>query len=77
MDSHDVTVSVWAATWADATAWADRLAGATARLPDTQGTATQWRSCDITALPFAAPDPQQPTLPRVQFTAALTCRTTT
>ncbi len=77
MDRHDVTVSVWAATWAEATAQAGRLAGAAARLPGSQGASVQWRACDLTALPFAAPDPQQPALPRVQFTAALTCRATT
>lgn len=74
MDSHYVTVHVWAATWADATAQANRLAGAAARLPDTEGTSTQWRTAELTALPYAAPDPEQPSIPRVQLTAALTCR---
>lgn len=76
MDSHHVTLFVWAATWAEATAWANRLAGALARLPDTAGASTQWRTAELTSLPYAAPDPQQPSIPRVQFTAALTCRVT-
>ena len=76
MDSHHVTAYVWAETWADATAWANRIAGAIARLPDTAGTSVQWRTAELTSLPYAAPDPEQPSLPRVQLTAALTCRAT-
>ena len=76
MDSHCVTLYVWAATWAEATAWANRLAGAIARLPDTPETSTQWRTAELTSLPYAAPDPQQPSIPRAQFTATLTCRAT-
>ena len=76
MDAHNVTVSVWAATWADAMAEANRLAGAVARLPMTQGTTTQWRTADITGLPSNAPDPAHPTIPRVQLTAQVTCRAT-
>lgn len=74
MDEHAVTVSVWASTWADAMREADRLAGAVARLPMTQGTTTQWRTADMTGLPSAAPDPAHPTIPRAQFTASVTCR---
>lgn len=74
MDEHAVTVSVWASTWADAMREADRLAGAVARLPMTQGTTTQWRTADVTGLPSAAPDPAHPMIPRAQFTASVTCR---
>ena len=76
MDSHDVTVYVWAATWAEAMREADRIAGAVARLPMTEGATTQWRTADVTALPFAAPDPAHPTIPRAQLTATVTCRAT-
>lgn len=74
MDQHNVTVSVWAETWADAMACANRLAGAVARLPMTGGTSTQWRTADVTGLPSNAPDPAHPTIPRVQFTASVACR---
>ena len=76
MDSHDVTVSVWAPTWAQATGEADRIAGAIARLAATEGTSVQWRTSSVTGLPFAAPDPAHPTIPRVQLTANVTCRAT-
>lgn len=76
MDSHNVTVSVWAASWAEATREANRIAGALARLPSTPGTAVQWRTAEITQLPFAAPDPAHPNVPRVQFAASVTCRAT-
>lgn len=74
MDSHDVAVLVWAATWAEAMREADRLAGAVARLPSTPGASAQWRTADITSLPSNAPDAAHPTICRVQFTASVTCR---
>lgn len=76
MDRHDVAVYVWAGTWAEAMAEANRIAGAIARLPDAPDTSTQWRTAELTSLPYAAPDPEQPSVPRAQFTAALTCRAT-
>lgn len=76
MDAHYVTVCVWARTWAEATAAANRVAGAVVRLPDAPGASTQWRTAELTSLPYAAPDPNQPSIPRVQLTAALTCRAT-
>ena len=77
MDSHNITVSVWAATLASAMAEGDRLAGEVARLPMRPDASTQWRSADVTALPSSAPDPLHPTIPRVQFTASVTCRALT
>ena len=74
VDQHEVTVSVWAGTWGRAVAEANRLAGAIARLPDTPGTATQWRAAGITGLPANAPDPAHPNIPRVQLTASVACR---
>lgn len=76
IDAHDVTVSVWGETWAEAMAAANALAGSIARLPMTDGTATQWRTADLTGLPSNAPDPAHPTIPRVQLTAQVTCRAT-
>lgn len=76
VDSHNVTVSVWAGTWAEAMREADRLAGAIARLPATGGTSVQWRRADVTGLPSAAPDALHPDIPRVQLTATVYCRTT-
>lgn len=76
VDQHDVVISVWAATWAEAMVEANRLAGAVCRLPSTAGTATQWRATSITALPYSAPDPTHQDIPRVQLTAAVICRTT-
>ena len=76
VDSHTVTISVWAGTWASAMGAADRLAGAVARLPQTAGTSVHWRESAITLLPHIAPDPAHPTIPRVQLTAQVTCRAT-
>lgn len=77
VDSHNVTVSVWACTWADAMREANRIAGAIARLPMEPGASTQWRTATITLLPFNAPDSAHPTIPRVQLAASVTCRATT
>lgn len=77
VDSHNLTLSVWGRTWASAMQAANALAGSIARLPQTPGTSVQWRSSDITGLPANSPDPSHPSIPRVQFTAAVTCRTTT
>lgn len=74
VDQHDVTVSVWAATWAGAMSAANALAGRVAALPMSPGASTQWRAADITGLPSNAPDPAHPTIPRVQFTASVACR---
>lgn len=76
MDSHNVTVSVWAPTWAEAMREANRIAGSVARLPMEPSAKTQWRTAGITGLPSNAPDPAHPTIPRVQFTASVTCRAT-
>ena len=77
VDSHDVTVSVWAPTQAEAMAEAGRLAGEVARLPWREDESTQCMTADLTPLPFLAPDPAHPTIPRAQFTASVTCRATT
>lgn len=74
MDAHDVTVQAWGETWAEATALGNRVAGALARLPHETGRSTQWRRANVTALPYAAPDPDQPEIPRVQLSATLCCR---
>ena len=76
MDSHNVTVSVWAGTWAEAMREAGDLAGALARLPSFGGASVQWRTAQLTALPFNATDPAHPDIPRVQFAATATCRAT-
>lgn len=76
MDTHNVTVSVWASTWEAAMREANRLSGAVARLPFEQGMKTQWRASSLTSLPFNAPDAAHPTIPRVQFTASVACRAT-
>ncbi len=74
LDQHSVTVSVWAATWAEAMAAADRVAGMVAALPGRADASTQWRTAELTGLPSDAPDPAHPTIPRVQMTASVTCR---
>lgn len=74
IDTHNVTVSVWAADWAAATEAADALAGAVARLPMERGTPVRWLRAEVTALPFPAPDPDRPGLCRVQLAASVSCR---
>lgn len=77
LDSHDLTASVWAGTWAQAMARANALAGAIARLESTVGASgVQWRTARPVSLPANAPDPLHPNIPRVQFTANVTCRAT-
>lgn len=74
LDSHDVTISVWAGTWAAAMSAANALAGAVCRLPAEPDTSAQWRTADLTGLPFNAPDANHQDIPRVQLTATVTCR---
>lgn len=75
MDSHDMELSVWAGSWTEAMRCANALAGRIARLPSRADTSVQWRTASITSLPSNAPDPAHPSIPRVQFTANVTCRT--
>ena len=76
IDQHAVSVDVRASSWSSAVTAANRIAGMVVSLPDDTEHLTQWRTVQITALPYSNPDPQHPTVPRVSFTALLTCRAT-
>lgn len=80
--AHDVSVDVYAATWAQAQAYAAEMAGLIADLPGRNvgytegGTRTEapvyTASCQA---PYNNPDPKHPNVPRVTFMANLATRT--
>lgn len=67
VDTHAVSVDVYAATWGDAIAEGDRLAGVLAQLPYQSSTALQYHSVDIATAPYTLPDTSNPVMPRVRM----------
>lgn len=74
---HDVSVDVWAPTWAAAMEEARMLAGILLQLPYREtASGRQWLTASINTMPYANPDPSDYKTPRVSFTALLTIRGT-
>lgn len=67
VDTHAVSVDLYAATWADAIDEANRLAGVIAQLPYQSSTAMQYHAVDIATAPYALPDTSNPVQPRVRM----------
>lgn len=67
VDTHAVSVDLYADTWADAIAEGDRLAGVLAQLPYQSITAMQYHAVDIATAPYPLPDTSNPVLPRVRM----------
>lgn len=71
VDEHDVTISVYAASYAEADSVARRLAAIISALSTYDGT---YCYTEISSLPYDDPDPLHTSTYRVSFTAAVTCR---
>lgn len=64
VDTHAVSVDVYAATWADAIDEANRLAGVIAQLPYQATTRIRYQAVEIATAPYELPDTSNPVLPR-------------
>lgn len=67
VDTHAVSVDLYADTWGEAIAEGDRLAGILAQLPYQASTALQYHSVDISTAPYTLPDTSNPVMPRVRM----------
>ena len=67
IDTHAVSIDLYAQSWADAITEGDKLAGALSQLPYQQSTSIQYHSVSIATMPYALPDPSNPVLCRVRM----------
>lgn len=67
VDTHAVSVDLYATTWAEATEEANRLAGVMTQLPYQATTALQYHMVELATTPYAAPDTSNPVMPRVRM----------
>lgn len=74
VDTHAVSFDVWAGDWGAANDAAQELFARVAALPTTPGTSVAWLAATADAMPYNNPDPDRPDLPRVTFSARLTCK---
>lgn len=74
VDTHAVSVDLYASTWADAISEANRLAGVMTQLPYQASTSIQYYVVDLATSPYAAPDTSNPVLPRVRMLMNITVK---
>lgn len=74
IDTHNVSIDVYAKTWGKAQETANKLVGIVAELPDIDGLSADYLEADITTLPYNNPDPRHQDVPRVTFAASVICR---
>lgn len=67
VDTHAVSVDLYADTWDEAIAEGDRLAGVLAQLPYQSTTRIRYQSVDIATAPYELPDTSNPVMPRVRM----------
>lgn len=67
VDTHAVSIDVYAATWADAIDEANRLAGVLAQLPYQATTRIRYQSVNTATAPYELPDTSNPVMPRVRM----------
>lgn len=67
VDTHAVSVDVYAATWGDAIDEANRLAGVIAQIPYQATTSIRYQAVDIQTAPYELPDTSNPVMPRVRM----------
>lgn len=67
VDTHAVSVDVYATTWADAIDEANRLAGVIAQLPYQANTRIRYQAVDIATAPYELPDTSNPVMPRIRM----------
>jgi hypothetical protein len=69
VDTHAVSVDLYASTWADAIAEGNRLAGVLTQLPYQATTRIRYQAVDLVTAPYALPDTSNPVMPRVRMLA--------
>lgn len=76
IEEHDVAFDVYADRWSSAVDAANTVVALVAALPDMseQSSGVDWFDAQINALPYNNPDPAHPDVPRVTFSAVVTCR---
>lgn len=67
VDTHAVSVDLYAATWADAISEGNRLAGVMTQLPYQSATKLQYHAVDLVTAPYALPDTSNPVMPRARM----------
>lgn len=76
IDAFAVSIDVYAQDWASAVELASEVLGTVAGLRGQVVAGTQLGAIAITAMPYANPDPDHPTLPRVTFAAEIIAKAT-
>ncbi|OXM99878.1 DUF3168 domain-containing protein [Bifidobacterium vansinderenii] len=71
MDAHRVSIDVYSTSWSAATSLADMVGGAVAQLSNAPQRVGDWRGSNIITLPYANPDPDHPTIPRMTLLVEL------
>lgn len=67
VDTHAVSIDLYAQSWADAITEGDKLAGVLSQLPYQQSTSIQYHSVSIATMPYALPDTSNPVMARVRM----------
>ena len=65
-DVHAVSIDVYAPTWSESIAEANRVAGMACAMPYQEGLSLQYHAAQMTNQPVELPDTSNPTLPRVR-----------
>lgn len=76
VEEHDVAIDVYASRWSTAQDVANTTAAALSSLADSAGLSSgvDWLDASLNALPYNNPDPAHEDVPRVSFSAVVTCR---
>lgn len=76
IEEHDVSIDVYAKRWSTAQDAANTVVAALTEFGDMDELASgvDWLDASINALPYNNPDPRHSDLPRVTFSAMVTCR---
>lgn len=76
VEEHDISIDVYASRWSTAQDAANVAVAVLLGLADSVELASgvDWLDTDINALPYNNPDPRHEDIPRVTFSAMVTCR---
>jgi hypothetical protein len=74
VDTHAVSLDVYAGTWAESIAEANRLAGVLCSLPRVDDLSITYHEVEITNQPVELPDTTDPVLPRVRLSASVSVK---
>lgn len=74
VDTHYVSLDVYASTWGESIEEANRLAGVCAALPQVDGLSHMYYTVDITTQPVELPDTSNPVLPRARLSISVSVK---